>query len=648
MKKLIKYLLGLISFGSVAQSTPPQSNQMTSNIFDKAVKSDRNYKVEQVTDVPKIESKSEILSNSKLIYSKETKLWDNNLKVILDNPKYSESEKIEFIRAALEDDSRDAFEYINSRSIRFWSQSEEAKELIDSYFESKNYQESDELYHKYKYFEFKTKSLYPETYELITNYFENRPPKEKRYKYEGDLIYRLVQIGQNQDALRYLEILIAEFINDEIKYLPQIGSRNNQMYDGYVFDILCFSNEEDTKEKATNLLFHLLENKDFNTYELYQLTSYLDINRHIKLLEKRFDYYKMIDFSPIQDYETNDEIKRNRSKLVPEANAFYSFMFTNSLYLGKSKGKQVWKKFKETMPYWNIYGQPFEMSQMYILENCFQDTSLTQKEKINILKEVKLSNRLFSDRDYHGSYKARYLNLVVTTFPDKKIPKELFDELGIEGFIKYSNPLVISEEDLKPHPFRKKLESNQIDKIVSELNKYADASRLEPIELTDRNRFIYSLKTPESLIFDFFLKRNRMSWFDAESSSVPTDYKQFYTSEFKKVLEENSNLALNIASNIKQTEEGNYSYEVYVSSESKSYVYKYEEHGTDWYNAQRLVKMINLQLIDRKSKNRFVEVDSGDQTAIFILAEPIVLKKLLRNYNINCWAVNYGDEFHNR
>lgn len=643
MKKLIK-LLSFLSFSSVAQSCQTEINSRRSDRFDQVIKMDKDFQIDENSEIPKSLTIDKIESESPLVYSEEINFWNDNLKEILDNPRFSELQKIELIETVLNDSSRDVFNNIRGKAISYWLQSKEVKKLIDNYFTEKNYQISDDLNEKYKYFEFKTKSLYPETYELITDYFENRPNKGLRYKYEGDLVYRLVQLNKHQEALHYLEILIEEYINGNSTHLPEIGSRNDYFHDGYVFDFLCFSDQTEIKKKATNLLFYLLENKDYGTYYLYPLTAYLDLNRHIKLLEKRFEYFKTVDFSPIKDYASNPDIKNNWRNLVPKANAFYDFIFINSIHLGKTKGKELWQTFKETMPYWNLY-QSIEMNQMYILENCFQDRSLTQSDKINILKEAKLTKRLFEDRDLYGSYKARFLNLLVKTFPDKDISKQIHYELGLDGFIEYSYLQNITEDDLEPNPFRKKLEPNQIDEIVNDINRYAESYKIQPIELTDQNRFSYSIGSPEALIFDFFHKRDLMSWFDAESSMSPTNYKEFYELEFKKVLEENTQLELNVRSKSEQTDEDYFKYEIHVNSEYKNYTYRYEEHGTDWYNPQRLVKMINLQLINSGEKKRLVSVDSGDQTAIFILSEPNVLKELLSKYDIDCWAVTYGDEF---
>ncbi len=483
MKKLLKILFGIFSTTSTGQVETPKEINLN-NTFDKVIQSDDKFKVSIIQRIPTFKN-SATSRSSNLVYEKGKRIY--NLKELFDNESYSKEDKIQYLKDAIADESIDALEYVGNNPIQFFEQSHLAKTLVDSYFDNKDYEASNDIYKKYKRFEFQTKNLFDTAESLITNYFETRPEINDRYHNEGDLIYRLVKLGKDKIALKYMKTLIDDFISDNTQGL-QLGSRNEQMHTGYVFDILCFSENVEIRENAIDQLFYLLEHKDYNTHELYKLTSYLDKDRHIKLLEKRFEHFNNVDFSPLKDYETNEETKKNRRKLVSEANAFYSFMYTNSLHLGETKGKEVWQKFVETMPYWSIYGQPFEMSQMYILENCFKDKSLTQNDKIDILKGVLFSKRFYSDRDYHGSYKSRCLNLIVNTFPDKTMSEDLFKELKLEGFLSYSNPLEINDSELMIHPFRKQVDLTEIDSIIRILNNYASKNKINSIQLNDQKR----------------------------------------------------------------------------------------------------------------------------------------------------------------
>lgn len=540
------------------------------------------------------------------------------------------------------DANRDAFEYINSRAIRFWKTSKEAENLIEEYFKQKEFHKLDDPYSKFKHFEFRTKSLFPDCYDLITDYFQRRYSLEIKYQYEGDLVYRLIELKKELDAVKYLEILINDYVNGKIQNLT-LGDRNPQFYEGFIFDFLCFSENKDIAQKSTDLLFKLLEEKDFDTYNLYKLTAYLDKERHIKLLEKRFDdYYKNINFKPL---DSKNENEQPYYKLVPNASSFFSFISEGASLLGVSRGMDLWTKFYETIPYWKHYGGPFEFAQMSVLENSFQDTKLTKEEKKEILFSAKKTERLFSDGDLYGSWSTRYLQLVLKTYPDKKVPKEDFDKLQLGNILTYSYPLNINQNSLKVVPFRIKLNDESINKIVFDLNSFAKSSNLNPIELSKKEKFALSLKSPESCIFDFFQKNESIVWFDAES--FEGNYVDFYESNFLPVLKINNITDIQISQKTEKINDDEYNYKIYIKNKTTAFLFEYSEHGTDWYQPQRLVKMLNLCLMDYDTRFRFVEIESGDQTAIFILTEPSKMKPLLDKYNIGCWAINYNDDFHN-
>ncbi len=93
--------------------------------------------------------------------------------------------------------------------------------------------------------------------------------------------------------------------------------------------------------------------------------------------------------------------------------------------------------------------------------------------------------------------------------------------------------------------------------------------------------------------------------------------------------------------------ETEYYYKVFVKySESEyTYVFEYQEEETDWYQPQRLVKMINLCLIDQQTPLRLIEVNTYDQSALFVLSEPSKILSLFDKYSIKYGAVNFRDEF---
>lgn len=642
MKKILSALLFLLPLVCWAQtsSKPKDLNA----IFDNTIRKDTTLKIVRTTIFPK--SEQSLKAPKLLTYSKKLKLYDGDLKAILDDTAYSETDKIAFIKTALADTSRDAFEYMYNRSILFWRSSKKATELIEQYFASKAFEHSNYVYTKYKHFEFLTNNLYPQAYDSIIQYFNKRDTLIQKYPHEGRLIHVLLQFGKEKEALHYLEILIKDFLNGKISSTA-LCIVAFPVFEETVFDHFCFSNNHEIVEKATDLLFQLLEAADYETYKLYPLTEYLDRGRHQKMLSKRFKHFATIDFSPLDTIKLTRDNRSRYDKLVAEGNSFFAFMYSNSLLLGEVEGREIWQKFVATMPHWNLYGQPFEMSQMYILENAFRDTSLSQQEMRTMLMQCKKTERFFTERDYHGSYKTRFLRLLCKAYPNKKVSKEDFEKLQLSKMLNYTSPLQITSDDLARVPFTNILTPTEADSLVHTVNTFAKSVKLVGIELTKKECFNLSQLYATSCIFNFFVSNNRMIAYDAEGASVPTNYIELFEKEYEPVLRKAGINNIEVSQTTTKISKGYFHYKIYVKCGDVIYMHELKEEGTDWYYQQRLCKLLNVCLMQNKSPLRLVEVDSGDQSVYVILCEPRKLKPFLTKYGITSWAVTHEDDFYN-
>ncbi|WP_158963442.1 hypothetical protein [Myroides fluvii] len=641
MKRILTSILALFPFLGKGQTNSTLQGSQLDSLFDKVILKDSGYPVKKVDIFPLSEIKQK-QTGTKLVYSPTQKLWDDNLRVILDNDHYTAQEKIAFIKEALNDESRDAFESINRRSIRFWSASKEAEDLIEGYFKQKNFEASEDPDVRFTHFEFRTKSLLPDAYDLIVQYFNERDTLEQKYPDEGDLVYRLIQLNKEEEAITYLTLLVDDYLAKKIKRL-NLGSQNPPLYDGYVFEFLCFSENKEIAQKATHLLFYLLERSNLESYNLYPLTSYLDQERHLRMLEKRFDYYRTFDFSPIDLNQLEEGEDIRYSKRVPEAYFYFSFMGNDALKLGERKGREIWTTFVETMPYWISIKNNFETQQLAMLQCAFKDATLTVEEKKNFLIQAEKTKQFFNQRDYYGERNTRFLQLVLAAYPDRKIPREDFDRMQLNQVLPYSFPLAIPDHMLESNPNRTGADEQNKDQVVVDLNHFAKKMNWNPIEVTDRAGYYLSLESVESIILDFFRKNKRLVWFDAEGFTG--DYVAFFEENFLPVLESSNLTDIQISQQSKQVEEDDYQYEIYIKNSVNTYLFDYTEHGTDWYQPQRLVKMLNLSLMDSKSSLRFVQVDSGDQTVIYLLATPSEIKPLLDAYGLHSFAISYDDDF---
>lgn len=631
------------------QAQPSSSIEKEVNqIFDKEILRDKDYFIEKVNTFPKTTTPKE--ETKKLKYSSDLRLYALKYEEIFDHPIYPTKDKIQFIKEALADSTRDAFETIHSPAIMFWRTSEEARNLMDQYFQEKQFEKSDNLYTKYKYFEFKTKSFYPDAYEIITNYFKNRPPFEERYQHEGDLIYRLYLIGEEEEAIKYLEEMTNEYLNNPLKRFS-LSVENHDIQYHSIFHEICFSNDPIIRNKSTDLLFQILKGKHYNSYNLYQLSAYLDLDRHVQLLANKFDGLTNLDLPPLKEFKEMDVFTRKSLGSIDRVKTLQSFIHSNSLYLSRARGKEIYQFFKQIKPYWELtYDTKWNV--FHTLEYCFKDTSLTMQEKIWLLKNFEFKKRYYSTFDTRGRFKARFLNVLFQTFPDRNVPEDLYEQLDISQFLALSELAKITDEDLDIRILWKKLEPKEMDSLLEDLNEYGRQNQMKPLGLNAKTRFQFSQQSCEELINHYFKINGKLIGFNQESVFNPADFEKFYRMEFKEKIENNSKLSTKALSFVKDLggkfvrKEGKtkYQYEVYFSIENSHFKHTYEEQSQDWQMPYRIIKMINLGLIEQKSKIRLVTAASADQS-VFFIGEPYQIKTLLSKYKIAHWVINFHDDF---
>ncbi len=176
--------------------------------FDSLVIADTTVDIIRTNEFPEsqyVNKKVDKAGTAQLKYSPDKELTLFSLLEVLDAPKYTEKAKIDFIKDALADTSRNAFLFLNHFDIDFWRTSPEATQLIEGYFKRMAFEKNGK---PYEYFAFRTKSLYPEAYQLIRDYIARRDTLKNKYEDEGDLVYRLAVLGKEDEAVKFLDILV--------------------------------------------------------------------------------------------------------------------------------------------------------------------------------------------------------------------------------------------------------------------------------------------------------------------------------------------------------------------------------------------------------------------------------------------------------
>lgn len=634
MNRLI-YLVVFLPFGVTAQTD--EHTDLNAR-FDQAILNDTFYKISRVADFPESEP---VQKPPALWYSIGYNSWD--VPGILDNPAYTEAEKIAFLEDALADKSRDALAGIYNYKIGFWHTSKQGKALANRYFQQ--FEHSENTWDRFMYFRFRTINSFPETYPLILDYFKNRDTMTTKYFAETDLIYRLILLNKEKEALAFLNILLNEFMTGKAEeHVLTVGG--DPAYNGHVmFDLLCFSSDPVVAKESTEMLFTFLESGNFHHMELYALAAYLDQERHFRLLRKKFTYYSKIDFSKI-DYAAlnatkSDNTWNNLTESYPEARSYVAFMSSaNAPFLGPAIGKALWTNFIKNLSLWELYDH-FTSNQLYLLEQAFQDKTLSVKEKRQMLFQVKGIEKLFSGADNDGTYRPRLLQLICAAYPDKQMTREDFNRLHLGEFLEYTSPLLIRPDELEVHIFRTNLQGGKIDEVVGEINKFAQANNLKTMHLDKKERFYLSLEGTEYTVGEFLAKNEKRIEFNSQCSSPPS-YANLFQKEFQPLLNRFGINDIEVSQVNENTNAGTRRYDIFVKGKVSIYHYTFSERGANGYDAQRLVKMLNLCLMDEKAPFRLVGVNTH---GMFYLIEPAQIKPLLDKLEIMHWAVRYGDVF---
>jgi hypothetical protein len=245
---------------------------------------------------------------------------------------------------------------------------------------------------------------------------------------------------------------------------------------------------------------------------------------------------------------------------------------------------------------------------------------------------------------FKPKYRERYLQLVSMAYPDRNVPKADFDKLQLGKFITYSVPLKIATYK-KPVIKAPKLTMpvEKINELVADLNSIATKSQLPEIKLNKLTRFLISISYPYKVINDYLRVNNVILGFYREDGGSPTDYVKLFKEGFAHVVNAQHCGHFTIGQVTKTIKKDLYNYNLFVKYKKSLYKFTYsEESTTEYTDMQRLVKLLNLCLIDNKEKKRFIGMYS-DAFHEFLLMEPAFIMPLSKKYNLGLYAVEEED-----
>lgn len=251
------------------QPHPASSVNTYNEFFDKVVANDRTIPVvEYKGALPKPRRQPESTS---LVFDPERISMSESVRGKMNDPRYSDQAKIKFLKDVIAFKGEDILAYIENYPSDYIAKNAETLQLIKDYFlkPANGYAIKGE----YRWLRFRIKNAIPGYIELIEEYIKNRATLKIKYDHEGEMIVQLIQIGRERRAFDLMKLHVEEWLAGKEKYLYH-GDRE---IDENVFDLFCFSKNNDIRTEARQMLWKCLEHEWDMT--LHILAFYLDEKR---------------------------------------------------------------------------------------------------------------------------------------------------------------------------------------------------------------------------------------------------------------------------------------------------------------------------------------------------------------------------------
>ena len=619
-KSIFIFLLTSIIVLNALNAQQPINVTMDYNArFDEIINTDSKFKTKKM-ETPVNNSIVSPSVNLKYNPTKEYSQYFIQYSFCTEN--YKEDEVLNFMADAFADSSRDIFQGIEQFPCVSVKRYSEVKKQFIKYFNRKNYSTSESLYIRNKFFLFQINNHFPNTLELVNNYFKKRENKNEILNGEFRFLTRLIQVGKEERALELLEFFIQELSTGKILYLSD-GDMNSKES---IFALLMFSKNKKISKKATELIIDFFKEND--TSEVGALIKFIDINLYSEIIKKRFYKNQKADLSDNQ-----------------KMRAYVHDMIQVSGVLGKEMGKELWGYIKEDNRLTLV--ESFIQNFTYILKRIILNTKLSHKDKIDIINFYRKKNRFISDDTTINSFDnfKFYIHFIHLAFPDITkedlhiyIPKKYNKDTYIGYAWEYA--LSYAENNKETHLSKDKLFEYQTElkKLNILQNDFSEEIDQYQIFLLTR----YSTKFSErEYLHSLINKTEKILHFDAEGGYTPLNYIKLFEEEFSPILKREQIFGLSVNQKT-QNIENNINYTIQIISDKEIIGFEYIDNS-DFYNPQLFVKAINQALMKLDTKLRFVYFDTEDQTARYGLLEPNTIVPFMKKNNVQIGAISSHD-----
>jgi hypothetical protein len=200
-------------------------------------------------------------------------------------------------------------------------------------------------------------------------------------------------------------------------------------------------------------------------------------------------------------------------------------------------------------------------------------------------------------------------------------------ETYLENADKYINNKTLADRIIKVYALKR----------VSFDDILADLARLKLLVKKPDGPVLAKMKKesdgePASFIYGLLEHQQTHHAFDAETGFVPADYDALlmeFASKSKGILKD-----MLVEMEVKENRDGDsFEYTLTVIANNKAFIAHPQDMG-DWYDIMTVNAILDKVLNEIKSPERFVSLETGDQTVQYIFGDPAKVEELIKKYRL--------------
>lgn len=396
-------------------------------------------------------------------------------------------------------------------------------------------------------------------------------------------------------------------------------------------------------QKAIDYIYNQYINNKINLEEYSWIESgfseYLnnnDLNSKNKILDIVYDYLKK---KPL----TKKRYTESSFLTFPNGNDLSMNFTLLALQHNDIRNKEIVEHLKKELEGTEIISN-LKYIESYSIIISSNDLNKKKKELVSLIND---KESYFDTLDFIKKDSILYKEQDLNTLILQNLEKHNF--LGSYDFYKLINYF----EQYSKEEFYTLLEDNPIHSDAKkELKKRFEISKLTFNEINDyllTHKIIDTPITSEQIKkhkeqeFYYYENINTIETcldianisisFDTETSTIPVDYDNLLEGFISKSKNKIKNITYYLQSYYDENSE-DMIYHFFVSTKENCYVLIPEDFG-DWYDMETFMKLIQSIVDEFKVKEKFVRVETNDQTAFYIFGEEEKINELKNTFNLD-------------